>query len=138
MVGTTTTAPIFHPREMLDLEVTYNGQRLYYSPGYSSQLINMRGRRGAGYFTTYQGTNTSTADTIYPYPLSMITTHRGGSELCESFDQPNTSRYPNQVLNVSFRTPEESTARQYVLYLTYVYSALAEVDSSGQCSIIFS
>ena len=155
-VNTRGFAPTYLPQDMLDFEVLYNGQRLYYTPGYSGQLIGMRGRRGAGYFTTYRAktgvhsTEYSPSQSeieIYSYPVTMITTHKGAADLCDSFDQPNTSRFPNQVLNVRFLTPSvdkeaagdpRDKAPEYILNCTYIYSALAEVDSKGQCAILFS
>jgi hypothetical protein len=127
---------------MIDFELLYNGQRLMYCPGYSNQLIGMRGRKGAAY-VTQENTTSSGAGIATPVPDFMYqpvfySTFNGAQSQCSPFMQPNTSRYPNQVLQVRFRTEFALAVQTWILNCTYIYSALSEVDASGGVNILFS
>jgi hypothetical protein len=136
-------APTFISQDMLDLELQYNGQILFKCPGESYKLIGTRGRMGAAYCAYYQnsftapGPNTSTPER-YMYIPYFNSTYMGAKSQCSPFFQPNTSRYPNQVLNVRFKVPYSATAQTYNLTCTYIYSALAEVDADGRVALMFS
>lgn len=146
-VGTTVAAvaPTFKAEDMLDLQVLYNGQILMRAPGTSYKLIGTRGRMGSSYVGYYQSRNVLPSTNItsveeYMYIPTFYSTYMGAKAQCNPFFQVNTSRYPNQVINVQFRCPLTTTtaAPVYNLTCTYIYSALAEVDVEGKVALLFS
>lgn len=136
----------FNPIAPIDFEILYNGQRMFYSPGDGSfaRTLTMRGRPGAGFF---EGSSTylDTAPTLqggpdYFYPLVYEAGYMGAMMSCDQFFLANVARFPNQVITCSFRLPKVTRATQptYRLVCTYAYQALAEVNSQGGVSVIFS
>lgn len=135
----------FNPIMPIDFELLYNGQRMFYSPGDGSfaRVLSLRGRPGAGYF---EGTNSYVngvnllSNPSYHYPIVYEASYMGAMGSCNQFRLSNVGRFPNQVLTCSFRLPRvlRAVAPTYRMVCTYSYQALAETNSQGGVSIIFS
>lgn len=117
--------------DIIDCDITYNGQSIHLTPGTSYKLTNMCGMVGASYYHNSIITD-SGADSI---PKDCYLLYADFSQKRPDVfnnEYQNTFRIPNNTLNVTFYTP---TSEEYQMHATYVYNGMLSVASDGTSRI---
>jgi hypothetical protein len=129
--------------QMRDLQVLFNGQVYYNSPGVSYQLYNIRDQPGSSAigYTSLSAANVNAAVTPSASPISqyMYRVDFGRKKGVQFEDNyQNTQRIANQVLNVTFQAPPTVAGANvtYRMYCTYIYNGVASL-TDGQSKIYF-
>lgn len=126
----------FNSVEPYNVRLEYNGETIYYAPGYSFKLHNMSSIIGDpvlenSYINSFPAQDTSAPTENYVVFMDLSRMRAA------SFHNhwPNTPKLPNEVLTLSFNTPDNLTYRAYV---TYLYPGIIETRSDGQVEIYYS
>jgi hypothetical protein len=112
-----------------EVDVKFNGNSVYKVPGTAYRLTNMLQKFGGGFLdvVSYSGTNNQDFAPISAkaYPILIDFSRIRASTFCSEYQ--NVWRIGNNSMTVNFKTPDNDV---YVLYATYFYNAINEVQSS--------
>jgi hypothetical protein len=126
------------PIVMRDLQVLFNGQVYYNSPGTAYQLYNIHSQPGASYFqySVPAGYGSGAIVGSYPAYFYRVDFSREKTLTFES-KFANVMRLSNQVLTLTFTPPADPlAAHTYRMYCTYCYNGVASL-TDGQSKIYF-
>ena len=120
---------------MYNISLKFNGQVMFYSPGYLWKQSQMLSMPGAGYihgsFVNPGNTQPFTSNPVDSYILTIDFSRIRA--LCWENTYQNVWRIPTNVLTLDFNT---LTTNTYTMFLTYSYNGVADIKA-GMANIYF-
>lgn len=123
--------------ECLDVEVLYNGQTLYSSPGASARLVNMNHTTGASGYDDVALNQTTpwAANALVSYVYIIPFSSLAPINFAGYYD--NSLRYSSQNMQLRFKCRQiPGAAGIGQLEATYIYNGIASIQG-GVCTIDF-
>lgn len=123
-----------------DINMRFNGNIVFHTPGKGYMLTNMMNKAGASYFqniyisgtTDALGVNPFVETAIDNFPILIDWSRVRSSVFLDQFQ--NTWREPNQTLSLDFKAPEADTS--YSCFVTYFWNGVNDVQGT-QSNIYF-